>query len=417
MRVDRVSRHSPSPLVVRRPPSFRSAAHTAVRQGPEGLRDPGGGLDDHALPRRVPDGARDGEGDPARHDGGRADRVRHVREVRSQDARDLGVGCVLARVASRAPRCVLFQRVFWVRRGASRAAQRRRLARREESAVRFHAPRAAPARGATSRETEKPTTTRLTDLAWRWWWRAVVVVSLSGEWEPDSEDVLLQAFRVFDPEGNGYIEVRGAAAQGGRGARGARRPHTAPRKEERDRKAERDDVRSERCGASSRRARRAARAPRGARRPRARVSAAARHVACVCACEAKGGGGRRVARARRRSHDEPARRPSPFERRARGGGRGWSCVTPRHGTRALASNRGASVAPPRAGAGRRRALWSGRGGSRLALAPAVDRGGGRSGWRPVPCRRSRLRQLYRGADAPPPLVRGRASAPRSRLPR
>ena len=29
----------------------------------------------------------------------------------------------------------------------------------------------------------------------------------SGEWEPDSEDVLLQAFRVFDPEGNGYIEA------------------------------------------------------------------------------------------------------------------------------------------------------------------------------------------------------------------
>ena len=29
----------------------------------------------------------------------------------------------------------------------------------------------------------------------------------SGEWEPDSGDVLLQAFRVFDPEGNGYIEA------------------------------------------------------------------------------------------------------------------------------------------------------------------------------------------------------------------
>ena len=29
----------------------------------------------------------------------------------------------------------------------------------------------------------------------------------SGEWEADSEDVLLQAFRVFDPEGNGYIEA------------------------------------------------------------------------------------------------------------------------------------------------------------------------------------------------------------------
>ena len=29
----------------------------------------------------------------------------------------------------------------------------------------------------------------------------------AGDWEPDSEDVLLQAFRVFDPEGNGYIEA------------------------------------------------------------------------------------------------------------------------------------------------------------------------------------------------------------------
>ncbi|KAJ1461567.1 hypothetical protein M885DRAFT_506581 [Pelagophyceae sp. CCMP2097] len=28
-----------------------------------------------------------------------------------------------------------------------------------------------------------------------------------GDWEPDSEEVLLQAFRVFDPEGRGYIEA------------------------------------------------------------------------------------------------------------------------------------------------------------------------------------------------------------------
>lgn len=28
-----------------------------------------------------------------------------------------------------------------------------------------------------------------------------------GEWEPDSEEVLLQAFRVFDEEGKGYIDA------------------------------------------------------------------------------------------------------------------------------------------------------------------------------------------------------------------
>ena len=27
-----------------------------------------------------------------------------------------------------------------------------------------------------------------------------------GDWEPDSEEVLLQAFRVFDEEGKGFIE-------------------------------------------------------------------------------------------------------------------------------------------------------------------------------------------------------------------
>ena len=28
-----------------------------------------------------------------------------------------------------------------------------------------------------------------------------------GDWEPDSEEVLLQAFRVFDEDGKGYIEA------------------------------------------------------------------------------------------------------------------------------------------------------------------------------------------------------------------
>ena len=279
--------------------------------------------------------------------------------------------------------------------------------------MRFHAPRAAPARGATSRETEKPTTTRLTDLAWRWWWCAVIVVSLSGEWEPDSEDVLLQAFRVFDPEGNGYIEVRGAAAQGGR-ARGARVVHTLPpaRKKE---TARQNETTLDQNGAARRRA---ARAKRRARREeldaRARECRPRRGTSLVCL----GGPVRRRQRSRARAAAVTRRTGATtisIRAPSARGGRGWSCVTPRHGTRALASNRGASVAPPRAGAGRRRALWSDRGGSRLALAPAVDRGGERSGWRPVPYRRSRLRQLYRGADPhPPPPSSGVAPQPRAR---